>query len=172
MAKGNFKGGKDGIQLDFKAGAVLTMLLALEGVSMEAIHADLGEEMIQITRQRLTDGKDAWGVPFEPIKNYTYSFGTIKKKRKTGQKPLKVGLGAPPLFDSFEYEASSEEVLFGTPVFHAKFHSDYPDNNQGPREVIPLREFMGIEIDQDYARLVGVVEDHFYSIAEVQGNLV
>ena len=55
---------------------------------------------------------------------------------------------------------------------HAKFHSDYPNNNQGPRNIIPLREFMGVELDQDYARLVGVVEDVFYNIAEVQGNLV
>lgn len=165
------KANQDGIQLEFEAGAVLQMLAALEGVSMEAVHAELGEEMIQIIRKRLSDGQDVWGVPFEPIKDYTYAFGSIKRKRKSSSKPLKVGLGAPPLYNSFEYEESPEQVLVGTPVFHAKFHSDFPENNQGPREIMPLREFMGVELDTDYARLVGVVEDHFYTITEVQGNL-
>jgi len=163
---------QEGIYLEFKAAAVIAMLNALAGVNMEVLHADLGEEMIAIIQERHDAGLDVFGIPFKPIKEYTYSFGTIKRIRKPDDTPLKAGLGAPPLSRSYEHEETAEEVLVGTPVFHAKFHSDWPDNNQGPRDVIPLREVMGVELDKDYARLVGVVEDEFYTLAEVKGNLV
>lgn len=163
---------KDGIYLEFKAGSVLAMLSALSAINMLVLHEDLGEEMIQIIQERFFNGQDVWGVPFKPIQAYVYSFGKIKRRRKPGDKPLKAGLRNPSLSRSFESEASSSEVLVGTPYEDAKFHSDYPDNNQNPRKVIPLREFMGIELESDYARLIGVVEDHYGTIAEARGNWV
>ena len=150
---------EDGLTIKFESQEWVSFINAMAGISMEDIHANMGEEMIQITEQRFDQSLDVFGIPFVPIKAYTYSFGRFKRKRKPGDTPLKAGDSRPPLSRSFNYDAYEDRAEFGTPVHHAIYHTDYPENSGAPRRVVPLREFMGVELDKDYARLIGAIED-------------
>ena len=123
------------------------------------IHGDIGEEMVAIIEDRFDNSVDPSGVPWAPIKDYVARLGNIKRKRVKGDPPLKLGLGSPPLARSFEFDASPQDVVIGTPVPYAKFFSDFPDNNQARRTTQKKREFMGLESDSDIDRIVGVVDD-------------
>ena len=122
-----------------------------KGLNLRELHESMGDEAVQIIEDRFLNSKDPNGVRWEPIKDYVYR-GQVRSKTDS---PLRFHT----LYKSFGYEANQKEVRVGTPLDYAKFHTDFPDNNGGPRRYIPLREFMGITTDADYNKLLDVVDD-------------
>lgn len=150
----------DGIFIDMEAKNLTKRINALIDIDMKPLHEDLGEEIIQIIQGRFDSSTDVRGKKFKPIAPYMYRLGNQKLKRTAGSPPLKAGLGAPPLRNSFEFEATEDEVFVGTPVNHAKYHSSFPNNNGKARKQLAEREFMGIETNEDLDRLLGIVDDY------------
>ena len=150
---------KDGVTIEFRNQEWIDFINALAGITMADVHANMGEEMRNITEERFDSGVDPWGRPWKPIKPYIYSFGRFRRRRTASDTPLKAGVNRPPLSRSFNYDAYEDRLEFGTPLHYAKYHTDYPENSGAPREVITLREFLGVELDKDYARLIGAAED-------------
>lgn len=157
---------KGGIQIELRAKKARRFIQVMNRMDMKKLHNSLGEEVRIMIQDRFDSGKDAHGMPFKPLKkNYTYRSGNQKVKRLVSSLPLMGGLGAPPLSRSFGFNATHKEVVVGTPVDYAKYHTDFPDNNGRPRRVIPLREFMGIFTDRDHDQLLTVVFDHVENTA-------
>jgi hypothetical protein len=146
---------------------LLAALGRLGGNDFQAIHESLGEEMINIIRERFDTSTDAEGHAFKPIKDYIYrsAAGSEGMKRKAGDSPLKV----LTLFRSFNYIASKKEVQIGTPVDYAKYHTDFPSNNQGTRRIIQKREFLGVYTEKDINRLRNTLLD---ALTSGSGGLV
>ena len=137
-------------------------LRRLQFLNTPLIHETIGEELRIITEERFDSSIDPSGIPWEPIQSYIYNTGQQKIKRRRGEPPLKGGggsSGGQNLRDSFFASANAAEVQFGTASQIAKFHSDAPNNNGRVRTKIPLREFMGIESQEDINRILDVVRD-------------
>jgi len=153
----------DGLSLEVRAEAVEDLIKRMSDLQVELIHDDIGEEMLNITQERFDNSMDAFGVPFEPIQAYTYRLGARSVDRKATDPPLKGGLGSSGgriFARSFDFESDAERLLFGTPSKIAKFYTDFPNNNQAPRKKVKLREYMGLNTDEDIDRIITVVENH------------
>lgn len=142
-----------------KAAKLQEALSKLTLLDMVLIHSSLGEEMQNIIEERFDDSRDARGAKFKKIKRYFYRGTAGAGKRGTLRRPSDPPLKVLDLYKSFSYDAAAEQVVVGTPKYYAKFHTDFATNNGGARKAIPLREFMGVETDDDIQRLLDVVEE-------------
>jgi len=145
------------VQLELKAQKIGRELERIVNVDMQDVHKDLGQEMQNMIEERFENGVDPDGKDWEPLKrDYKRKGSRLRKKE---EKPLKF----EQLFKSFGFTATDDEVRVGTPLDHAKYHTDFPANNQATRSKIPLREFMGVTKDADFERLVEIIEKEFIS---------
>lgn len=126
----------------------------IENLNMTELHADMGEEAVNIIGERFDEGRDPKGRRWKKIKRY---FNRDANRWRT---PADTPLKLLHLFRSFSYDANDAGAIVGTPLDYAKYHTDAPFNNGAPRRIIPLREFMGFESDKDITTLLDIVEDH------------
>lgn len=123
-------------------------LLGIERMNLKSLHEVLGDEVVQITEERFDKSVDPLGRKWKSLKHDYYKNG--KMVRSKSDRPLKYR----KLYKSFTYDANQDRVKIGTPLKHAKYHTNFPMNNGGARKRIPLREFMGIESKVDENRIM------------------
>lgn len=134
----------------------------LDGLNLLELHKNLGDTGRTIVEERFDTSTDQKGRAWRPLKR-TYVRYASGGKGGARTKVIRVK-SAPPLkfrdlYKSFSYDATAKEVRIGTPKEYAKYHSNFPSNNGGPRRVMPLREFLGFESATDQAALLNTVLD-------------
>lgn len=134
----------------------------LSELEMTDLHRNLGDTGVQIVEERFDTSKDPQGRPWRRLKRdyVLYSKGgkggaSTKTIRSKNAPPLKFR----HLYKSFSFDANQDRAMVGTPLEHAKYHTNAPMNNGRPRRVIPLREFMGYTSTKDGNRLLDTVVD-------------
>jgi phage gpG-like protein len=134
----------------------------LDGLNLLELHKNLGDTGRTIIEERFDTSTDPKGRTWKPLKR---TYVRYQKKGKGGAMTKVIRLKSSPplkfrdLYKSFSYDASEKEVRIGTPKDYAKYHSNFPSNNGGPRRVMPLREFLGFESATDQAALLDTVLD-------------
>lgn len=149
--------------MSFRATRLKKMISNMANLDMKLLHSDLGEEGQQIIEERFDNSRDPQGKRWPGLKRAYIRNGILRPKNSP---PLKFR----QLYKSFQHEATAKDVRIGTNVDHAKFHTNFPTNNQRPRKKIPLREFFGFVQDKDINRLLDVVEDHVDGALTVPGR--
>lgn len=149
-----------GLQMSFRAQRLKKMISNMENLDMKLLHSDLGEEAVQIIEERFDNSRDPQGKRWPGLKRAYIRNGILRPKNSP---PLKFR----DLYKSFSFEATAKDVRVGTPKDYAKFHTNFPTNNQRPRKKIPLREFFGFVQSKDINRLLDVVEDHIETAMNV-----
>jgi phage gpG-like protein len=127
-------------------------LMDLNDLEMIELNEALGDTGVQITEERFDKFVDPAGKRWAPLKREYKREGILRSRNS----PLKFRT----LYKSFSHDADKDGVTIGTPVDYAKYHSRFPKNNQRPRRVIPLREFMGFVSRRDERRLTDTVYDY------------
>lgn len=100
---------------------------------------DMGEELLQSTRDRLVRGVSPDGQPFQPL---SPAYQAIKPKNK-GRVLIREG----DLVDQLGYQVEDDALRVGTPKVYGATHQ-FGDDERG----IPQREFLGIS-DTDVLEL-------------------
>jgi phage gpG-like protein len=124
----------------------------LDNLDMKELHSALGDTGVQIIEERFDKFVDPSGKRWKPLKHEYVRDGILR--------PVNNPLKFRTLYKSFSFDATERDVSIGTPVDYAKFHSDFPKNNQQPRRVMPLREFMGFVSQRDASRLQETTYDY------------
>jgi len=151
------------VDIQFRAKKAVQALEKLQALDFFLIHSSLGEDLLNIIALRFDRSVGPKGEKWPKIK--TYFNQSWRRWRTPRDRPLKL----LDLFKSFSYDASAEEVVVGTPKTYAKYHSDYPSNNGGQRKIMPLREFMGVESDDDVDTLLDTIEGYLEKALPVSG---
>ena len=124
----------------------------LDDLEMTELNTALGDTGVQIIEERFDKFVDPRGKRWKPLKKEYKREGAIRPRNN----PLKFR----HLYKSFSADADRRGVTIGTPLDYAKYHTNFPTNNQRPRKVIPLREFMGFVSNKDQRRLQDTVYDY------------
>jgi phage gpG-like protein len=152
------------VDIQFRAKKAAQALEKLQTLDFFLIHSSLGEDLINIIGDRFDRSVGPKGEKWPKIKRYFNQ--SWRRWRTPRDRPLKL----LDLYKSFSYDASAEEVVVGTPKTYAKYHSDFPSNNGGQRKIMPLREFMGIESDNDIDTLLDTVEGYLEKTLPASGE--
>ncbi len=126
-------------------------LADLDDLQMTELNTALGDTGVQIIEERFDKFIDPRGKRWKPLKREYKREGAVRNRNS----PLKFR----HLYKSFSADADKRGVVIGTPLDYAKYHTNFPKNNQRPRKVIPLREFMGFVSSKDQKRLQDTVFD-------------
>lgn len=111
---------------------------------LKPVFADIGEAMLNNTRDRLEAGKDIHGKAFIPLKAKT-----IKYKKKNKDKIL---ISEGDLFGQLAYQLVHGGVELGSDKKYAAIH-------QYGSDAIPARPFLGLT-SQDEADILDIIRDH------------
>ena len=123
----------------------------LDDLQMSELNHALGDTGVQIIEERFDKFVDPRGKRWKPLKREYKRDGIVRPRNS----PLKFR----HLYKSFSFDADSKGVSIGTRLDYAKYHTSFPKNNQRPRKVIPLREYMGYVSRKDERRLQDTVHD-------------
>lgn len=114
--------------------------LELAGQNMEPLFADIGEHLLESTKQRFEEQVDPDGLPWTPLKEST------RERKKKNNDLILVEHGQ--LVDSFHARASHTEVAVGSnDIRAATLHFGDEDRN------IPARNILGINYEDQNAIL-------------------
>lgn len=141
------------LSIQLKAEQLSKVLTSFQAANFRDLHASIGEDVLNVIRDRFDKSRDPNGRKWPKIKRYFNR--AANRWRNPSDPPLKL----LDLYQSFSYNATEEQVEVGTPKVYAKYHTDFPTNNGNPRKVIPLREFMGLSLG-DIEDLLDTVEDY------------
>ncbi len=118
--------------------------LAKAGQSMDMVFADIGEYLLESTKQRFADEVDSDGLPWEPLSSHTH------KDRNADRILLEHG----DLMDSLHYNSGADHVELGTNLIYGATHQFGDDSRN-----IPARPFLGISAaDED--TILDLMERH------------
>lgn len=124
----------------------------LDDLELTELHSALGDTGVQIVEERFDKFVDPEGKRWKPLKREYIRDGITRSRNN----PLKFR----HLYKSFTFDADKSGASVGTPLDYAKYHTGFPKNNQRPRKVIPLREYMGYTSQKDQRRLEDTVYDY------------
>lgn len=127
---------------------------------------DIGEALLNSTRQRFIDSVAPDGTPWKPLSEATLigrarraSGGRLRNKdgRYTKKAALAYAYAKPlidrgNLMDLLNYQASKDQVRIGTPLIYGATH-------QFGRGAIPARPFLGLSAS-DEQELLDILNDH------------
>jgi len=120
--------------------------LIKSGQSLKPAFQEIGEYLIQSHEQRFTDQRGPDGQPWEPLSaNYR-----ARKKRHSDMILVLNGF----LADSFRYDATDNELEFGTDRVYAAVQQFGLEKLN-----IPPRPFLGID-NKDEAEIITIITDH------------
>ncbi|MCC6135518.1 MAG: phage virion morphogenesis protein [Candidatus Contendobacter sp.] len=129
---------------------------------------DIGEALLNSTRQRFEDSVAPDGTPWKALSEATL-IGRARRasggrlKNKDGRYSKKAAMGyayAKPLIDRgnlmglLNYQAGPKEVRIGTPLIYGATHQF-----GNPQKNIPARPFLGLS-SSDEAELLDILNDH------------
>lgn len=119
--------------------------LIKRGTDLTPAMANIGEELLISHDQRFRDQKSPEGIPWAPLSEATKS---LKSKNVDTILVLNHVLSG-----TLNYQASSDNLLFGSPLEYAATHQfgrTTSPNSMIPNKEIPARPFLGVdESDRD-----------------------
>lgn len=119
--------------------------LIKRGTDLTPAMANIGEELLISHDQRFRDQKSPDGIPWAPLSEATKS---LKSKNVDTILVLNHVLSG-----TLNYQASSDNLLFGSPLEYAATHQfgrSTSPNSMIPNKEIPARPFLGVdESDRD-----------------------
>jgi len=119
--------------------------LIKRGTDLTPAMANIGEELLISHDQRFRDQKSPEGIPWAPLSEATKS---LKSKNVDTILVLNHVLSG-----TLNYQASSDNLLFGSPLEYAATHQfgrTTSPNSMIPNKEIPARPFLGLdEMDKD-----------------------
>jgi len=104
------------------------------GQNMDPVFADIGEYLLESTKQRFVDQVDPDGLPWQPLSDNSH-------KEKNADKSL---LEHGGLLDSLHYNSDAQQVEFGTNLIYGATHQFGDDARN-----IPARAFLGISVEDE-----------------------
>lgn len=141
------------IELDQGYAEVLRALKSLSdlGGDMEAMFADIGEYLLRVTKERFDAEAGPGGAEWQEV---------APRTRARKQHP-KILTESGRLRGSFSYEASEDELVFGTNVIYAAIHQ-FGGDELGRN--IPARPYLGFD-DDDAREILAIVSEHIAGAA-------
>ena len=145
---------------DAETRAALNRLVAAGGDLTPAMR-EIGEHLLNTTRQRFTDEQDPAGVPWAPLSEHTK-----RRKRRNADKILTESGALRG--HGLVYRAGRDEVEVGSPLIYAGTHQFGADKGafgstgRGlpiPWGDIPARPFLGLS-DDDEGAILRILTDH------------
>lgn len=122
--------------------------LIKQGTNLEGAFRDIGEHLIESTQQRMRDEVSPDGTPFEPLKQ-----STLDRKAANNQF-LKILRADGHLADTLGYQASKNQLQFGSPLEYAATQQFGRDNAN-----IPARPFLGVS-SSDETEILDILRSH------------
>ncbi|MGR2850381.1 phage virion morphogenesis protein [Vibrio vulnificus] len=121
---------------------------------MEPAMMEIGEELLISHDQRFRDQRSPDGVPWAPLSETTKS---LKTKNVDTILVLNRFLSR-----TLNYQASSDNLLFGSPLEYAATHQfgrTTTPNSMIPNKAIPARPFLGVD-ENDRQMILRVLSDY------------
>lgn len=128
--------------------------LIKRGTDLTPAMANIGEELLISHDQRFRDQKSPDGIPWAPLSEATKS---LKSKNVDTILVLNHVLSG-----TLNYQASSDNLLFGSPLEYAATHQfgrTTSPNSMIPNKEIPARPFLGID-DGDRDMILDTLSDY------------
>ncbi|MGL0943362.1 phage virion morphogenesis protein [Vibrio vulnificus] len=128
--------------------------LIKRGSNLMPAMMEIGEELLISHDQRFRDQKSPDGVPWAPLSETTKS---LKTKNIDAILVLN-GL----LSGTLNYQASSDNLLFGSPLEYAATHQFgrvTSPNSMIPNKAIPARPFLGVD-ENDRGMILETLSDY------------
>lgn len=131
-------GASEFISIDIDDSAMQQVLSRLQqaGQNMDPVFADIGDHLLESTKQRFKDQVDPDGLPWEPLAE-----STRESKRKNTDLIL---IEQGQLMDSLHPNSDANSVEFGTNLIYAATHQ-FGDADRG----IPARPFLGVSSEDE-----------------------
>ena len=122
---------------------------------LKPVFADIGEAMLNNTRDRLEAGSDIYGNAFVPLKPKT-----LKYKKKNRDKVL---IDEGYLHGTLAYQLVHNGVELGSDRKYAAIHQFGSANGTFKKPSgIPARPFLGVT-PQDEQEIINIIRDHISS---------
>ncbi|RZR41635.1 phage virion morphogenesis protein [Vibrio vulnificus] len=128
--------------------------LIKRGLNLTPAMANIGEELLISHDQRFRDQKSPDGVPWAPLSE------TTKSLKAKNVDTILVLNGV--LSGTLNYQASSDNLLFGSPLEYAATHQfgrTTTANSMIPNKEIPARPFLGVD-DGDREMILETLSDY------------
>ncbi|ELX4136197.1 phage virion morphogenesis protein [Vibrio vulnificus] len=128
--------------------------LIKRGLDLAPAMANIGEELLISHDQRFRDQKSPDGVPWAPLSE------TTKSLKAKNVDTILVLNGV--LSGTLNYQASSDNLLFGSPLEYAATHQfgrTTTANSMIPNKEIPARPFLGVD-DGDREMILETLSDY------------
>ncbi|MBN8107752.1 phage virion morphogenesis protein [Vibrio vulnificus] len=128
--------------------------LIKRGSNLTPAMMEIGEELLISHDQRFRDQKSPDGVPWAPISETTKSL----KTKNIDTILVLNGL----LSGTLNYQASSDNLLFGSPLEYAATHQFgrvTSPNSMIPNKAIPARPFLGVD-ENDREMILETLSDY------------
>ncbi|ENM3902736.1 phage virion morphogenesis protein [Vibrio cholerae] len=128
--------------------------LIKRGLDLTPAMANIGEELLISHDQRFRDQKSPDGAPWAPLSEATKS---LKAKNVDTILVLNGVLSG-----TLNYQASSDNLLFGSPLEYAATHQfgrTTTANSMIPNKEIPARPFLGVD-DGDREMILETLSDY------------
>ncbi|EJG1803524.1 phage virion morphogenesis protein [Vibrio parahaemolyticus] len=128
--------------------------LIKRGSNLTPAMMEIGEELLISHDQRFRDQKSPDGVPWAPLSETTKSL----KTKNIDTILVLNGL----LRGTLNYQASSDNLLFGSPLEYAATHQfgrTTTPNSMIPNKEIPARPFLGVD-DGDREMILETLSDY------------
>lgn len=128
--------------------------LIKRGTDLTPAMANIGEELLISHDQRFRDQKSPDGIPWAPLSETTKSL----KTKNVDTILVLNGL----LSGTLNYQASSDNLLFGSPLEYAATHQFgrvTSPNSMIPNKAIPARPFLGVD-ENDRGMILETLSDY------------
>ncbi|WP_375058781.1 phage virion morphogenesis protein [Vibrio alginolyticus] len=128
--------------------------LVKRGLDLTPAMANIGEELLISHDQRFRDQRSPDGVPWAPLSE------TTKSLKSKNVDTILVLNGV--LSGTLNYQASSDNLLFGSPLEYAATHQfgrTTTPNSMIPNKEIPARPFLGVD-DGDREMILETLSDY------------
>ncbi|EPZ5424853.1 phage virion morphogenesis protein [Vibrio paracholerae] len=128
--------------------------LIKRGTDLTSAMANIGEELLISHDQRFRDQKSPEGIPWAPLSEATKS---LKSKNVDTILVLNHVLSG-----TLNYQASSDNLLFGSPLEYAATHQFgrvTSPNSMIPNKAIPARPFLGVD-ENDRGMILETLSDY------------
>lgn len=123
------------------------------GENLEPAFFELGELLLESTRQRMDKQEAPDGTPWQPLSETT-------QQLKGHDTVLKL---SHSLYDLLNYQIGSNQLMLGSPLEYAATHQFGREGGGFGGSDIPERAFLGIS-DQDEIDILDVINDHFENV--------
>ncbi|KFE96080.1 phage virion morphogenesis protein [Vibrio parahaemolyticus] len=128
--------------------------LIKRGLDLTPAMANIGEELLISHDQRFRDQKSPDGAPWAPLSE------TTKSLKAKNVDTILVLNGV--LSGTLNYQASSDNLLFGSPLEYAATHQfgrTTTANSMIPNKAIPARPFLGVD-ENDREMILETLSDY------------